>query len=222
MRFLVSFQILITLALGSFGQKDSAYVYFGGNWKQDSMSKHHTWIINNHKLIVNKDTTSIALSKDGFDTIVFSYYGEENEQSVSLAKFKRGVYYEIREIPCTDYDVVPVGISISMDYSVRFKVENYDGKDTLVGSAGYRVSTPINNQFGDVIPELASAMCANTRRRIGILSLESGKYAALGGYVREEPGIEVLAELNFQFLHNEHLNVVYDFQENEIFLEIEK
>jgi hypothetical protein len=190
-------------------QTNTAFIYFGEDWHENNQTKEHSWIINGQKILLSHDTIEFQINEFGFDTISFKFWNSDLVWKKSLAKFKKEKYYKIREIPCTDYDIVSNDTSEHTKHEVRFFVKNYNEDDTIAGLAGWVLSKPIaTNQFTKFIEARISEMCANTRRQIKIMQFEPGLYS-LNKLIYGEGG-NALVEFAFQFIHNEKLEVIYN------------
>jgi hypothetical protein len=209
MRIVTTILFIIIFWLDGNSQTNSAFFYFGKDWHENKMTFEHRWIINGQEILFSHDTIKIKINDIGFDTISFKFWKQDTVWRKSIAKFKSDKYYNIREIPCTDYDIVSSDTSEHTKHEVRFIVKNYMENDTIAGLGGWVLTRPITtNKFTEFIEARTSGMCANTRRQIKIMQFKPGLYCLNRSMFVE--GGNKLFEFAFQFIHNEKLEVIYN------------
>ena len=219
MRKVVTVRVLSVIWLFGNSQTNTAFVYFGENWQENHRTFEHDWIINGQEFQFSHDTIEIQINTTGFDTICFKFWEQDTIWRNSISKFKKGEYYKIREIPCTDYDIVSSDTSEHTAHKVRFVAENYSGNDTIAGLGGWVLTEPIfTNISTEFIEARTSLLCANTRRKINVMQFEPGIYS-LNKSIYVNGGIELL-KFYFQFIHNEKLEVIYNFETKKYIVKI--
>ena len=202
------FLAVLTVCISKYANAQNSKVVFSNEWlKFTNVTEQAKWKFNGELVQFGQDTITVNTNKLELDTILFQRTPNDTWKK-SLAKLKSDNIYIIRPIPCRDYDLVDPNNEIATR-TAAFYVSNIDSNSTskIVGHVGWNYKELENEKFSDSVLVGQSLNCGNSRVAISIESI-NGKVITsdLDG---EVDGTKLFS-LNYQYLHNEQLIVMYD------------